>query len=389
MSTDLTHGALGAWLDEPGPRPTPEHPSRPDPDSATGDPDSPIADGEIERMRDELSLIRARAQLQRDPAWLDELSPSELAAEREAAETIRARRRDTQLSAAVAATKLGDREQRVEQRLARMELADRMWSRRATARRMRLLDPTSRLASLHRTHLASTAALSTVALAGIAWTSMGVHDALVGPVGNPAAYLVEPIFSVPLLVIMGLSARASQWGRTFPPPDKQGRIYALEGFLLASTIAMNTASVLPGAGTWHNLATLLAHLLPPVLIVIAVALQPLVAGFLAEVLTTAQLDAGAQTTQPEPRLDDATMAALTLVGRVQAALDNGELVKWDNTGLPSISAIQRYLRCSKTRAQMVWDAMKALRSENGPPHSVAPPPRPESAARSIASGGTS
>src|SRR5205823_5494666 len=99
-------------------------------------------------------------------------------------------------------------------------------------------------------------------------------------------------FSIPLLVIMGLSARAAQWGREFPPPGRQARIYALEVFLLAATIAMNTASVLPGSGTWHNLATLLAHLVPPVLIVIAVTLQPMVAAFLADILTAAEHQAG-------------------------------------------------------------------------------------------------
>jgi hypothetical protein len=325
-------------------------------------------------MAAELELIRGRAALQRDPAWLEELSPTERSAERAAAETIRGMHRDRQLAAATSAARLGSREQRVIDRLARMELSDRMWGRRAQARRMRLLDPTSRLASLQRTHVGATTALTGVAVAGIAWTSIGVHDALVGPGGSPAAYVVEPIFSVPLLVIMGLSARAAQWGKEFPPPGRQGRIYALEAFLLAATIAMNTASVLPGAGTWHNLATLLAHLLPPVLIVIAVTLQPMVGGFLAEILTTAEQHTAdqsatntADTTVPvPPRLDAATTDTLTLAARVQAATARGELVEWDDTGLPSISAIQRYLRCEKRRAQLVWDALHILTSTDQP-----------------------
>lgn len=345
------------------------------PRSPAGVSESP-GGGELEAMAAELELIRGRAALQRDPAWLEELSPTERSAERAAAETIRGMRRDRQLAAATAAAKLGCREQRVTDRLARMELSDRTWGRRAQARRMRLLDPTSRLASLQRTHVGATTALGGVAVAGIAWTSLGVHDALVGPGGSPAAYVVEPIFSVPLLAIMGLSARAAQWGKEFPPPGRQGRIYALEAFLLAATIAMNTASVLPGAGTWHNLATLLAHLLPPVLIVIAVTLQPMVGGFLAEILITAEQQTthraaadSADTTVEEhevapvpPRLDAATTVTLTLAARVQAATGRGELVEWGDTGLPSISSIQRYLRCEKRRAQLVWDALHILTS---------------------------
>ena len=321
---------------------------------------------ELEAMAAELELIRGRAALQRDPAWLDELSAAEVSAERAAAEAIRGLRRARALGAARSAAKLGAREQRVSDRLARVELSDRMWGRRAQARRVRLLDPTSRLASLQRTHVAATAALTGVAVAGIGWTSIGVHDGLVGPQGSPVAFVVEPIFSIPLLVIMGLSARAAQWGKEFPAPGRQGRIYALEGFLLAATIAMNTASVLPGAGSWRNLATLLAHLLPPVLIVIAVTLQPVVAGFLAEILTTAerhvtdQVCSGAAEEAVPSRLDASTSATLTLVARVQAATARGELVEWGDTGLPSISAIQRYLRCEKRRAQLVWDALGIL-----------------------------
>ncbi|MGH8920052.1 MAG: hypothetical protein ACRD0H_17255 [Actinomycetes bacterium] len=312
---------------------------------------------ELEQMRAELAVTRARAQLQSDPAWLAELSPEELAAERAAAEKIRGMRRDRQVAVALAMGKLGGREQRVEGRLARMELSDRLWSRRATARRLRLLDPTSRLASLHRTHVATSAALVGVAVAGVAWTSMGVHDALVGEGGNPAAYVVEPLFSIPLLVIMALSARAAQFGRTFPPPNKRVQVYLMEAFLLVATIAMNSVAVLPGFGRWQGTAMLLAHVFPPVLIAASVVLQPLVAGFLGEILTDAHV--GAAGNGPV-RLDQDTVDTLTLVARVRQAMSRGQLSEWDDTGLPSISSIRRHFHCEKLRAQAVHDAMQAL-----------------------------
>ncbi|HEY1971123.1 MAG TPA: hypothetical protein VGH89_24420 [Pseudonocardia sp.] len=392
---DTQSGALGAWL---FPAPANALPWRPHEESGseqtTEAPFPPADAAELAEIRTQLDLTRARAALQRDPAWLDELSPGERAEERHAAETIRSLRRTRNLRAATATEKLNGRAQRVEGRIAAMELSDRLWSRRAATRRTRLLDPTSRLASLQRTHVASSTALISVAVAGITWTSSGVHDALVGPGGTMLAYLVEPIFSIPLLVLMGLSAQATQWNRTFPPPAHRARVYWLEAFLLMATIGMNTVSVLPGIGSWRNVATLLAHLVPPVLIVIAVTLQPMVAGFLAETLTAAeQSTAEHRTTElstalparAEPRLGPDTITLLALIARVNTAMTSGELQQWDNSGLPSISAIQRHLRCEKRRAQAVWDALRILTNTGHYPggehttRSTTPPQaRPES-----------
>lgn len=353
---------------EPDPEPgadTPVHrwPSgaeHPEPSPAQAEPRlDPEAEADLEQLRTQLALTKARSQLLRDPGWLDELTTGEQDADREAAARVRAMRREQHLAAAIAEDRLSGRARRAESRLARMELADHLWSRRALARRKRLLDPTARLASLHRTHFASSATLIAVAVAGIAWTAAGVHDALVGPDGTALAYLVEPIFSLPLLVIMAVSAQAAQWDRAFPPPDQSGRVYALEAFLLIATVAMNTVSVLPGVGSWQGFATLLAHLVPPVLIVIAVVLQPLIAAFLAGILTAG--GAGIDATDSVPiRLAPDTALTLQLVSQVKMAERRGELTAWADTGLPSISAVQRHLRCEKRRAQVVWDALRIL-----------------------------
>ncbi len=66
-------------------------------------------------------------------------------------------------------------------------------------------------------------------------------------------------------------------------------------------------------------------------------------------------------TEPGPsRLDTTTADTLALLARVRAAVAAGELQVWADTGLPSITAIQRYLRCEKRRAQGVWDALSIL-----------------------------
>ena len=319
-------------------------------------PVSPEGERELEDLRAQLALVRQRTALLSDPAWSAEPSPQERAAERDTAAKIREMGRENRLAAALAEGRLSAREQRMDGRLARLALSDRLWSRRAQARRLRLMDPTSRLASLHRTHVASSAALLSVALAGIAWTSAGVHHALVGPGGSVLAYAVEPIFSIPLLVIMSVAARAAQFGRVFPPPAQRTKVHALKGFLLAATVALNISSVVPGTGQWVDLTTLLAHLVPPLLIVVAVMLQPLVAGFLAELLTDTYVGPDAPV---PPRLDTDEVDTLQLVHRVQAAMARGELQAWSD-GLPSITAIRDFLRCEKRRAQRVSDALAIL-----------------------------
>lgn len=311
---------------------------------------------ELARLREQLALVRQRTTLLADPAWSAELSPDERQAERDTAAQIRALHRKNRLASALSEGTLSAREQKMDARLAGLALSDRLWSRRAQARRRRLMDPTSRLAALQRTHVASSTALLAVAGAGIAWTAAGVHDALVGPSGSVLAYAVEPIFSIPLLVIMSVAARAAQFGRLFPPPHQRLKVHALKGFLLAATVALNTASVLPGTGSWVSVTTLLAHLVPPLLIVVAVMLQPLVAGFLADVLTSARVDT--ESAVP-PRLDSDVVDTLQLVHRVRQAVARGELPVWED-GLPSITAIRNYLRCEKRRAQGVKDALRIL-----------------------------
>lgn len=259
--SDLSTGALDRWLTPPPP-PSPRNGSRPPlsltspPDGAieaTG-PDAPVPsepedcepDAGLVAMERKLVWLRGKATLQRDPAWLDLLSPVEALRERTAAIRIRGMRRRQQVASATAQVRLSGRERRAEQELARLELSDQLWQRRALARRDRMLDPVARLAAQQRTARLVAQVLQLGAVAGLVWTSVGVHDALVGPDGSPLAYLVETLFALPLLVLMTLRARAAQWGRAFPSRDHQRKVYALEGALLFGSIAINTSPVLPG-----------------------------------------------------------------------------------------------------------------------------------------------
>lgn len=310
---------------------------------------------ELDTMETELLVAKGKARLQRDPAWLDVLSSDEVTAERSAVEQLRAMRRRQLTAAARSSADRADRERKATDRLADLELSDKLWQRRALARRARLLDSTSRLASLQRTHVVTSLVLIALAAAGISWTSVGVHDALVGPTGTPLAYVVEPLFSLPLIMIMTLQARAAQWGREFPSTSGRRKVYALEAGLLLATVLVNTSSVVPGLGHWRSVTVLLAHLAPPLLILVAVTLQPMAAAFIAEVLTNAHIE----TTQGAKRLSAETVDVLNLTQRIKDDWAAGVL-RTSPDGGPSIAHVQSLYGIGKQRAQAAVDAWRQL-----------------------------
>lgn len=319
----------------------------------------------LEHKRVRLAYRRGVAELERDPAWLDRLSWWERRREAAAARRVRGAQRRQLLAGARSGQQLARVEQRAEARLTAAEVRDRIWHRRALSRRHRILDPASRLAAIHRTNVVASVVLQMVALAGIVWTSVGVHDALVGPGGSPLAYLVEPIFSLPLLVFMAVTALAAQWGHVFPAPAQRRQVFAIEAGLFAVTVALNTFPVLPGVGRWQGATVLLAHLVPPGLILVALVGQLVVSGFLSKLLVDAYVEA---TETGSSRLDLDTLNVVRMVARVQSAVTAGDLEPWADTGLPSVSAIARYFTCEKRKAQAVHDALAELHTPAAPEH---------------------
>ena len=346
----------GAWLDE--------HAGEESSSPATAGHEQRF-DQRLERKRVRLAYRRGVAELERDPAWLERLSWWERRQEAAAARRIRGAQRRQLLAGARSGQQLARTEQRAEARLSAAEVRDRIWHRRALSRRHRILDPASRLAAIHRTNVLASLVLQMVALAGIVWTSVGVHDALVGPGGSPLAYLVEPIFSLPLLVFMAVTALAAQWGHVFPAPAQRRQVFAIEAGLFAVTVALNTFPVLPGVGRWQGATVLLSHLVPPGLILVALVGQLVVSGFLSKLLVDAYVEA---TETGSSRLDLDTLNVVRMVARVQSAVASGDLEPWADTGLPSVSAIARYFTCEKRKAQAVHDALAELQTPAAPEH---------------------
>jgi hypothetical protein len=162
----------------------------------------------------------------------------------------------------------------------------------------KLVDIASAKLSLYRTYRVASVMLIITALAGIVWTSKGVHDGLVGVDGPVLYYFVEPLFSAPLIANMIIRAQAARLPEIKERAKKEktnkeklssalkkALLVAMEATLVMIVIAINTLPVLPGWGTWQGPLSLIIHLAQPMVIVISVAFQPILASFVARRLT--------------------------------------------------------------------------------------------------------
>jgi hypothetical protein len=50
-----------------------------------------------------------------------------------------------------------------------------------------------------------------------------------------------------------------------------------------------------------------------------------------------------------------------MVQKIHTARAKGELPDWEDTGLPSVSAIARYFSCEKLKAQQAHDVLELMR----------------------------
>lgn len=312
----------------------------------------------VARLTAEVDQARELLQLQDDPALTKVLSDAERADKRRRAERVRRRARRQQQRGELAEVARDGRRQRAEDRLARIDTDDAVWYRRAVSTRRRLTDPNVRLASLQRVHRNTTLALLAVMVAGIAWASVNVQHTVAGgaAITDPMFWLgfvVEPLISVPLVVLLAVRGAATSWGRQFGGR----RVHAVEAVLLVTTTALNAGPYAPGVGHWVSGPVLLAHLVPPAMVATAVVLQPIVGSFLAGVLVDAhvevsEIDAG--------RMSADAAELIELVLRVRQALAAGDLAAADGARFPSISAIQRHFAIGKQKAQAVHDALTRL-----------------------------
>lgn len=198
------------------------------------------ADAEIAALAQRVATARGKLPLQTDPALFDELSESEIAAERDLAEWIRAQRRSQRRRAVSAELSAEKRDRRVASALRRADDADARWHRKALAARRRVSNPDARLAQLYRRAEWSSRALIGVVVLGMVWAGVNVQHNLVpsGDMSDPLYWLsygFEAMISIPIITIMVVATTAARWGREIA----RGKVVFLEAALLGVTIALN------------------------------------------------------------------------------------------------------------------------------------------------------
>lgn len=322
------------------------------------------ADDPVARLEAEIRRAEQERELLANPAWLEVLSPAEREAERAVAEKIRAAERAERTEAGLAKVSRDRRGRKHGDRLALITEKLNQWKAEALAKRDRLLDPSTRLAELHRAHRVSTIVLRVLMLVGIGWTSVGVHDALMGPnsAAWPAthwlAYGVEPLFSGLLLLTMNWHAQGARWGRPFPGGGRARiGVIAFEAGLLAAVILINISPVVPVLGTWHNTETFWARFLPPLLIAATVVMQVVIAGFVAKLMISALVEGKATT-----RLSADEVSVARLVRQIPKDLEAGVLAASAESGygLPSASAVAKWYGVGKPRAGAAVDFLEIM-----------------------------
>ncbi|WP_280383426.1 hypothetical protein [Nocardia wallacei] len=209
-------------------------------DQSAGNAETSYASAEIAALAQRVATARGKLPLQTDPALFDELSESEIAAERDLAEWIRAQRRRQRRGAVAAELAAEKRDRRVERALRRADDADARWHRKALAARRRVSNPDARLAQLYRRAEWSSRALIGVVVLGMVWAGVNVQQNLVpsGDMSDPLYWLsygFEAMISIPIITIMVVATTAARWGREIA----RGKVVFLEAALLGVTIALN------------------------------------------------------------------------------------------------------------------------------------------------------
>ncbi|MEU7140851.1 hypothetical protein ABZ942_15475 [Nocardia sp. NPDC046473] len=200
-----------------------------------------VVDDAVSALAQRVAVARGKLPLQHDAALTEVLSESELAAERELAEWVRAQRRTQRRRGVEIELATEKRARRAVEAIEREEAGDARWHRRALAARRRAASADARLAQLYRRAEWSSRALIAVVVLGMVWAGVNVQHNLVpdSDIANPLYWLsygVEAMISIPLITIMVVATTAARWGRSV----QRGKVALFEATLLITTVALNT-----------------------------------------------------------------------------------------------------------------------------------------------------
>ncbi|MBB3665988.1 hypothetical protein FB384_004947 [Prauserella sediminis] len=332
----------------------------------TSDNVEPEQDIEVRKLRAEAARKREINRLETENAELfaNVVDPDERQAEHGVNRTIRARERKARLALGLAEAERRERAAKQNAQMDALDDKEALDQRKALRRRRRLTNPNAALASAYRRWRTYSAVLALVAAAGIGFTSYAVAHGLGGENPNPLFYAVEPLFSVPLMIIVLLQSFAAQHGRLHmvaPARTSEDGSRQITGIgwieigLLFGSTGLAAAGATQIGGT-NAPALFAASLIAPLLVLIAVSLQYVLAHVVGTTIAELRLDGPVDEDTPRK----AATGALQLLPVIEADMAKGDLPLGED-GLPSTRTIMRRYSKGKLTAQCAVDILSDQR----------------------------
>ncbi|WP_216628693.1 hypothetical protein, partial [Actinopolyspora erythraea] len=269
-------------------------------------PDDPVL-ARLEEMR---RHGHAMLGVQDDPALFSYQDFDEIEARRADAKAARERQRRRDRARAEREDAAAHADEQVQIDIARRHRADQQWKARADSASFRATDSSARIASLFRKQTWYSRLLTACVVGGLVWGAFNVRHNIASDLQfwdprSLLALLLEPLASIPLVLLMQARQDCNREGVTFAGARWSARWFgalAAELGLLAVMILLN------GKGHFtEDLANLLPWIIPPMLVVVGVLAQPFIVARYADLI-------------------EARMAA-TAGGRVRGDADADELLE--------------------------------------------------------------
>ncbi|MEV0075835.1 hypothetical protein AB0H58_05415 [Nocardia neocaledoniensis] len=346
---------------------------------------------EITALAQQVATARGKLPLQHDTALYDALSDSEIRAERELAEWIRAQRRKQRRRAVADELAAEKRDRRTGALIRRTDEADARWHRKALAARRRVSSADARLAQLYRRAEWSSRALIGVVVLGMVWAGVNVQHNLVpsGDMSDPLYWLsfgIEAMISIPIITIMVAATTAARWGREL----ERGKVLVFELALLGTTVALNAGPHL-AAGAWGRAAE---FSIAPVMVGVVIWLHAWVSARYALLIESASVelpgDVGTSFARSERVSDDHFDNAVDSVGgqELSAVTSSPADPRYAPTEQAAASASQRvpgafahHPEAPASRAGSSPFPPAGMRSTNAEPIAVTSPSHADDMAR--------
>ncbi|WP_051772941.1 hypothetical protein [Saccharothrix sp. NRRL B-16314] len=238
--------------------------------------------------------------------------------------------------------------------------------RAAEAARLHALaqDPAARAWQAARVRLVLTAVALTALVGALAWSTTGAHATLTRDMAERGAawwgaWLVEPVVSAVLLVVVGAKAFLAARGRVL----RHRHLTVVEAVALAVTLVLNTWHHLPWVAARFEPMQLLAHAVGPLVAVGAVTVLPVIWTAFAELDhglpagPTAGLTEGLTPAKYSGNATASAPAGDGLTGRL-AARARDLIAAGELPADPSANRLRTALGCGMDTAREVRDALR-------------------------------